>query len=124
MRTRDATGNIGTLLEAVSDETEEAFTSIVDSQARVGRAKEQVEKTGQALENIQISADQTQESIQRVSVNISEHLQVSEDMAKTLEIIASLADETRRGTEKTQDMVHYLNELSRRLNSHVPNMNA
>lgn len=124
MRTREATGDIGTLLEEVSGETEEAFASIIDSQTRVQRAQEQVETTGEALDNIQNSTNQTRDGIQTVSVNIREHLQVSEDMAKTLEIIAELANETRKGTEKTQDMVHYLNELSRRLNSHVPEIRS
>lgn len=120
MRTREATGDIGTLLEEVSAETDEAFTSIIDSQSCVQRAKTQVETTGQALEKIKSSASQTSESIAIVSININEHLQVSENMANTLEVIACLANETRKGTEKTQDMVHYLNELSRRLNGHVP----
>lgn len=122
MRTREATGNIGTMLEAVSEETDQAFADIIDSQQRVKRASDQVMKTGQALEDIQGSANQTRDGIQKVSINIHEHLQVSEDMAKTLEVIAELADETRKGTEKTQDMVHYLNELSRRLNTHVPKL--
>lgn len=124
MRTREATGDIGSLLEEVRTETDNAFTSIIDSQDRVQRAKEQIETTGTALEKIQSSSHQTQESIATVSIHITEHVQVSEDMAKTLEVIANLADETRKGTEKTQDMVHYLNELSRRLNGHVPQISA
>lgn len=120
LRTKEATVDIGNLLETVSSEADAAFDSITDSQERVTRAVEQVEKTGAALSQIQQAADQTREGVTTVSNHIREHQKVSDDMAATLEVIANLASRTRLSTEKTQDMVHYLNELSRRLNNHVP----
>lgn len=117
--TKAATGNIATLLEAVTVETDQAFKSILDSQQSVGEAVRKVEETGHRLERILDGALQTGAGVQQVSSSIKEHQQVSQELAESLEAVAGLAADTQQRTEQTQDMVHYLKELSRRLNTQV-----
>ncbi|MCW8884110.1 MAG: methyl-accepting chemotaxis protein [Motiliproteus sp.] len=113
--TKDATGNISTLLESVSEETDSAFEGITDSQQRVSNSVAKVQETQQSLEQIYQGALQTSEGVKSVSHSIREHVQVSEEMAQTLETIAQLSQRTRRSTEQTEDMVYYLKDLSRKL---------
>ena len=114
-RTNEATHNISGLLESVKEETTLAFSGILKSKDRVNISMQQVAKTQQSLQQIHVGAVQTSEGVIAVSNSINEHLQVSQEMAQSLEMIAQLANRNRKSAEQTQDMVHYLNQLSKKL---------
>ncbi|GGL94218.1 methyl-accepting chemotaxis protein [Pseudomonas asuensis] len=114
-RTADSTNEINQIIANVQSGTSNAAKAIQNGQSISERSVTQVKEAGAILDTISVSVDAMRAKNIQIAAAAEEQTSVSEDIARNLTEITTIASTNQAQVEKTQDAALHLQTLSQGL---------
>ncbi|MGA2550143.1 MAG: methyl-accepting chemotaxis protein [Burkholderiaceae bacterium] len=118
-RSAEATKQIGALVRTIQTDTQDAVAAMEKSTQGVVEGAKLSDAAGQALSNIGRVSRQLAELIEQISQNTSVQARSAGGVAKSIQHILTVNEETSLGTQKTADSISQLSALAQELKSSV-----
>lgn len=114
-RTVDSTGDIGTMINAVQNETRSAVEMMQQCQTQVDRGALLVADAGSALSQIRAGAKLSVNNISQIATATQHQADIGQQLAKQVHTIAGLAEQNNGEAHQALSAVQDLQQLSRDL---------
>ena len=111
-RTALSAQEISGMIEAVQAGTSAVVAGMGDGVARVARGVEQAGLAGQAIGDIQVRAQQVREAVAGISNSLREQSSASNELARNVERIAQMAEESNAAVQGSLDTARRLHRLA------------
>ncbi len=118
-RSAEATKQIGALVRTIQTDTQDAVVAMEKSTQGVVEGAKLSDAAGQALANIGRVSRTLAELIEQISANTSAQAQSAGGVAKSIEYILEVNEETSTGTRQTASSIQQLSQLAQELKSSV-----
>lgn len=118
-RTSASTQEIGTLISGIQAGTEGAVTSMNSGVHQVEEGMVFAENAGTSIANIRDSADQVNAAVMSISYALNEQKIAIAEIAKNVEKIASMADDSNEMAKKSAEYAAELEKLAESLRARV-----
>ncbi len=112
-RSSQAAKDIAVLIESIQAGTSEAVTAMEHGTVEVEQETRRVDEAGSALKEILDVAEESANIIKEISEAFGHQTKASSDIAKAMERIASIAQETAGGAQKSKRLSEDMSNLSR-----------
>ena len=100
-RTTKSTGEISNIIGVVQESIRQSVDQMHSGVAAVGSGLARADEAGSVIEQLKSSSDQVVDSINDISLAISEQTSASTELAKRVEAIAQLSDESSATMNET-----------------------
>ncbi len=111
-RTTQATGEISAMIAAIQSETQSAVSAMETTMPQVDKGMELAEAARKMLENIHGQALQSLSQVKDVALATREQATTANDIARHVEHIASMSEETNATMKNNAAAAHQLEELA------------
>ena len=118
-RTALSAQEISGMIEAVQSGTSAVVAGMEDGVARVTRGVEQAGQAGQAIGDIRVRAQQVREAVAGISNSLREQSSASNELARNVERIAQMAEESNAAVQGSLDTARRLHRLALSLDEGV-----
>jgi len=118
-RSKRATSDISKLIEDIQYGTSEAIMAMEQGNREVAEGTKMVDKAGNALKDILVAVNVSATSVEEITNAAQNQLKSNENIAKVMEKIASIAQETADGSKKSEKEIMKLEQLSKSLDDAV-----
>jgi len=118
-RSSQAAKDIATLIESIQVDTKEAVFAMENGTTEVESGTKFVDEAGAGLKEILEMVQNSSQLITEISDAFQQQTKASSDIAKAMERIASIAQETADGTRKSRKLTEQMEKSSRSLNTAV-----
>lgn len=112
-KSSQAARDIAVLVESIQNGTTEAVQAMQNGTSEVEKETKKVDKAGSALKEILEMVQNSDKLINEISESFQYQTKSSADIAKTMESIASIAQETSEGAQKSKKLSEEMVNLSR-----------
>ncbi len=114
-RTTDATKQIATMIKGVQKETQDAVVIMKKGNEEVNEGISLADKAGMALEEVVTSSNEVKDMINNIAAASEEQSSTSELMAKNVEAISQVSNESARQITEVSIASEKMGELTHRL---------
>jgi len=118
-RSSQAAKDIAVIIESIQVDTKEAVSAMEGGSAEVESGTKFVDEAGSGLKEIMEMVQNSAQLITEISDAFQQQTNASSDIAKTMERIATIAQETADGARKSRKLAEQMEKSSRLLNSAV-----
>jgi methyl-accepting chemotaxis protein len=118
-RSKRATSDISKLIEDIQYGTSEAIMAMDQGNREVAEGTKLVDNAGTALREILVAVNVSATSVEEITSAAQNQLKSNENIAKVMEKIASIAQETADGAKKSEKEIMNLEQLSKSLDNAV-----
>lgn len=118
-RSSQAAKDIAAIIESIQIDTKEAVSAMEGGSAEVESGTKFVDEAGSGLKEIMEMVQSSSQLITEISDAFQQQTNASSDIAKTMERIAAIAQETAEGARKSRKLAEQMEKSSRLLNSAV-----
>jgi len=118
-RTSLSTKEIGTMVERIQEGTRNAVSSMQAGVIQAGKGVELASQAGGSINEIRSGSMRVTEVVNNISDSIREQGSVSSEIAKNIELVAQMSEESALAVKNTSQAAHHLKELSNSLYSSV-----
>jgi methyl-accepting chemotaxis protein len=118
-RAANATRQINLLVKSIQAETTQAVISMENNTREVVEGSRLADTAGQSLEAIEAVVSRLAELSERISQAAEQQAEASRDINQTMAQISDVTRATSAGTQRTSELVDYLNRLADQLRSSV-----
>lgn len=118
-RSSQAAKDIALLIESIQEGTQQAVTAMEVGSKEVESGTNFVDEAGTALKEIMEMVQNSTELITEISGAFQQQTNASSDIAKSMERIASIAQETAESAKKSRELAETMEKLSKMLNTAV-----
>jgi twitching motility protein PilJ len=118
-RSKRAASDISKLIEDIQYGTSEAIMAMDQGNREVAEGTQMVDQAGTALKEILVAVNVSATSVEEITNAAQNQLRSNENIAKVMEKIASIAQETADGAKKSEKEIMKLEELSKLLDDAV-----
>lgn len=118
-RSGGATKQIEALVKAIQTDTSEAVMSMEQSTAGVVSGARLAEDAGEALQEIQMTSEQLEQLITRISEAARQQASAATGITDTMNVIQEITSQTSAGTNQTATSIGNLTELANDLRQSV-----
>jgi methyl-accepting chemotaxis protein len=118
-RSSQAAKDIAAIIESIQVDTKEAVSAMESGSAEVESGTKFVDEAGSGLKEIMEMVQNSSQLITEISDAFQQQTNASSDIAKTMERIATIAQETAEGARKSRKLAEQMEKSSRLLNSAV-----
>ncbi len=118
-RSSQAARDIAVLIESIQAGTSEVMMAMQHGTEEVEEGTRMVDETGDALTEILENVEKSTQLITEISDAFQQQTKASSGIAKTMERIASIAQETAVGARKSRNLAEQMEMLSKNLNAAV-----
>ena len=118
-RSKRAASDISKLVEDIQYGTSEAIMAMDQGNREVAEGTKMVDNAGTALKEILVAVNVSATSVEEITSAAQNQLKSNENIAKVMEKIASIAQETADGAKKSEKEIMKLEELSKSLDNAV-----
>ncbi|MEK8088848.1 methyl-accepting chemotaxis protein [Thermithiobacillus plumbiphilus] len=98
-RTAGATGEIGTMIQAIQNETREAVAAMESGSSKVEHGARSAREAGQSLDRIRSAADIVTDQVSAVATAAEEQSSVAAEISNNIERIAHASENIRQGMQ-------------------------
>lgn len=110
-RTTKSTGEISNIIGVVQESIRQSVEQMHSGVAAVGSGLARADEAGSVIEQLKSSSDQVVASINDISLAISEQTSASTELAKRVEAIAQLSDESSATMNNTAEAARSVKHL-------------
>lgn len=121
IRTREATDQVGDLIRGIQGEVQDITSGIAEVNGEVRKGVEKSESIRRSLTSIQAGAVKTVDIMHAVATAILQQTAVCEDIAESTERVSRMAATNNQDAIETKDTAIYLETLSERVQTLLPN---
>jgi methyl-accepting chemotaxis protein len=118
-RSSQAAKDIAAIIESIQIDTKEAVSAMEGGSAEVESGTKFVDEAGSGLKEIMEMVQSSSQLITEISDAFQQQTNASSDIAKTMERVATIAQETAEGARKSRKLAEQMEKSSRLLNSAV-----
>lgn len=118
-RSSQAAKDIAAIIESIQVDTKEAVSAMESGSTEVESGTKFVDEAGSGLKEIMEMVQNSAQLITEISDAFQQQTNASSDIAKTMERIATIAQETAEGARKSRKLAEQMEKSSRLLNSAV-----
>lgn len=118
-RSSQAAKDIAAIIEIIQVDTKEAVSAMESGSVEVESGTKFVDEAGSGLKEIMEMVQNSAQLITEISDAFQQQTNASSDIAKTMERIATIAQETAEGARKSRKLAEQMEKSSRLLNSAV-----
>ncbi len=118
-RSQEATKQIGALIRTIQTDTQDAVTAMEQSTQGVVEGAKLSDEAGRALAGIGNVSRELAELIERISTSTSEQATSAGEVARNIQRILAVTEQTSAGTELTARSIRELSDLATELKSSV-----
>jgi len=118
-RSKRAASDISKLVEDIQYGTSEAIMAMDQGNREVAEGTKMVDNAGTALKEILVAVNVSATSVEEITNAAQNQLKSNENIAKVMEKIASIAQETAEGAKKSESEIMNLEQLSSSLDDAV-----
>jgi twitching motility protein PilJ len=118
-RSQEATKQIGALIRTIQTDTQDAVAAMEQSTQGVVEGAKLSDEAGRALAGIGIVSRELAELIERISTSTSQQAASAGDVARNIQRILAVTEQTSAGTELTAKSIRELSDLATELKSSV-----
>jgi methyl-accepting chemotaxis protein len=111
-RTANSTREISAMLASIQECTRIAVSSMDQGVSKVSSGKDLANQAGLSIEKIRDNSIRVVREVNDISTALREQRTASEDIAKSVEQIAQMAEENSAASRETATAAHGLNELA------------
>ncbi|KTG29011.1 chemotaxis protein [Haloferax profundi] len=117
--TQDATGQIGSSIERVREQTEATATDIRETQTRVGEGSETIEEAMGAIDTIVDDVEETADGIQEIRRATERQARATSEVVSMVEDVSEISERTSAGARDavgaTEEQTASLSDVSERV---------
>lgn len=118
-RSKRAASDISKLVEDIQYGTSEAIMAMDQGNQEVAEGTKMVDQAGNALKEILVAVNVSATSVEEITSAAQNQLKSNENIAKVMEKIASIAQETAEGAKKSENEIMKLEDMSKSLDNAV-----
>ncbi|MBV8680648.1 MAG: methyl-accepting chemotaxis protein [Aquitalea sp.] len=123
-RTSQATAEISSRISSVQTDTRQAFDSMQQANARIEAGVSSTQQVANSLQLIRQLSQGSVDKIADVAGAIKEQSQASQDVARNVEMIAQMNDNTNRSVQESHQLAQQLKDLSAALDDSLNRFRA
>ena len=118
-RSAEATKQIGALVRTIQTDTHDAVAAMENSTQGVVEGAKLSDAAGAALADIQRVSNHLAELIQGISTSSEQHAESANGLARNIQHILGITEQTQQGTQQTASSIHQLSSLAEELKNSV-----
>jgi twitching motility protein PilJ len=114
-RTAAATGEIGTLVEAIQADAHESLRALGEEQGEMEQEVHRVRETGSALERISQVAEHSATLVEGISRSSNDQVLAAQEMVRAMQRISEVSHLTLEGTNQARESLRGISQCCERL---------
>ncbi|WP_406694946.1 methyl-accepting chemotaxis protein [Singulisphaera sp. Ch08] len=114
-RTAAATGEIGTLVEAIQADAHESLRALGEEQGEMEQEVQRIRETGSALDRISKVAEQSAVLVEGISRSSNDQVHSAHEMVRAMQRISEVSHLTLEGTNQTRESIRGISICCERL---------
>lgn len=114
-RTASATGEIGTLVEAIQADAHESLRALGEEQDEMEQEVQRVRETGAALERISKVAEHSAQLVEGISRSSNDQVLAAQEMVRAMQRISEVSHLTLNGTNQARESLRGISQCCERL---------
>lgn len=114
-RTAAATGEIGTLVEAIQADAHESLRALGEEQGEMEQEVQRIRETGSALDRISKVAEQSAVLVEGISRSSNDQVHSAHEMVRAMQRISEVSHLTLEGTNQTRESLRGISVCCERL---------